>query len=63
MDESEHQIGKLVITKNGKTMEDVIVITALIVQERSEEAQQAASHRRSQRSIDTHPKKANKEDQ
>ena len=61
VDEGEHQIGKLVITKNGKSMEDVIVMTALVVQERSEEAREAAFHRRSLPSVDQHARKATAE--
>ena len=61
MDESEHQIGKLVITENGKSMEDIVVMTALIVQERSEEAREAAFHRRSLPRVDQHARKAKAE--
>lgn len=41
MDESEHQIGKLVIPEAVKSMEVLIVMTAFIVLERSEEGQEA----------------------
>lgn len=41
MDESEHQIVKLVILDIGKEIEDIVVMTSLIVQGRSEQGLEA----------------------
>jgi hypothetical protein len=41
IDVQEHKLGKLVIKEDAKDMMDIIVTTALVVQERSDEARQA----------------------
>jgi len=41
IDVNEHKLGKLVIKGKGKENMDVVVATALIVQERSDEGRQA----------------------
>lgn len=39
-----NKVGRLEITSEGKKLSDVAVVTALIVQERSDEARQSVSH-------------------
>lgn len=41
MDATEHRLGKLVIKPRGMSMIDLIMITALVVQERSDEGKLA----------------------
>ena len=43
MDSTEHKIGKLHIKEQAKALMDHIVVTALIVQERSEEGREAVT--------------------
>jgi hypothetical protein len=42
-DFASHKIGSLIITEEGKKLIDLVVVTALVVQERSDEARQAVN--------------------
>lgn len=43
VDVQEHKLGKLTVRDEGKRLLDIVVVTALVVMERSDEARQAVT--------------------